>query len=288
MSTHRIGFGFTARNTGRLLALPSLLLLLPLLLLFVSCNSESSTLGQYFQGRTLHISVVSLERIPELRYSTIDPNQVIRRWSLSPGEAGTELVLVRMKVENHTAVSAFINVDRTAAELRDFSNATYRPLTVADTVWQDFRGESEALVRMDLGQCFDGARILIDPGATVRWRSEAESGQYIDFENPSIPVGPDGMADLAPGQELSHTFGQVGDFPYHCGTQESAKWPAEVRVTADSGTTEVPERSVLFLEGSFELLRGHGVDGYLIFEVPEGTELRDLRWSTGDSITVRF
>ena len=47
-------------------------------------------------------------------------------------------------------------------------------------------------------------------------------------------------------------------------------------------------RSVQFLEGSFELLRGHGLDGYMVFEVPAGTEFRDLRWRAGDSVTIRF
>ena len=253
-----------------------------------ACTSESSTFGQYYKGRTLHVSVVSLDRTPELRYSTIDPTGIIRRWSISPSEPGAELVLVRMKVENHTAVSAFINVDRTGAELRDFTNATYRPLAVAQTVWQDFRGESEALVRINLGQCFDGARALIDPGTTVRWQSEAESPQFIAFEDSSIPVGEDGVAEFAPGQSLSHTFSEPGEFPYHCSDEEGTNWPAEVSVMSPGDDVEVAPQSVQFLEGSFELLQGHGLEGYLVFEAPAGTEFRDLRWRTGDSITIRF
>ena len=151
------------------------------LMALAGCTSEPSTFGQYFQGRTLHVSLVSLERIPELRYSTIDPNRVVRRWSLSPSTSGSELVLARLKVENHTAVSAIINIDRTSAELRDFANTSYRPVPVSETVWQDFRGEAEALVRMDLGQCFDGTRALIDPGTTVQWQSEAEGRSIRGF-----------------------------------------------------------------------------------------------------------
>ena len=102
----------------------------------MSCTSESSTLGQYRQGRTLHFSVVSVERTSELRYATCDvlegstppvcdPVGEERQWSISPSAPGLELVLVRAKVENHTAVSAIINVGREAAELRDFANATF-------------------------------------------------------------------------------------------------------------------------------------------------------------------
>ena len=258
------------------------------LMAMAGCTSEPSTFGQYFQGRTLHVSVVSMERLPELRYSTIDPNQVIRRWSLSPSAPGTELVLARLKVENHTAVSAIINIDRSAAELRDFANASYRPVPVSETVWQDFRGEPQAIVRMDLGQCFDGARALIDPGATVHWQSEADAGQYVAFEDESIAVWPDGRAELAPGASLSHTFRQPGNYPYVCGGPEYSEWPAEIKVDSVGQESDVAPRSVLFLEGSFELLKGHGLDGYMVFEVPAGTEFRDMRWRAGDSITIRF
>ena len=254
----------------------------------LACSSDPSTFGQYYQGRTLHVSVVGLERMPELRYATIDPNGVVRRWSLSPSAPGMELVLARLKVENHTAVSAFVNVDRSAAELRDFSNATYRPLMVAETAWQDFRGEPEALVRVDLGQCFDGNRALIDPGTSVQWRSEGEADQYVAFEDGAVGVGTAGRGELAPGASLSHTFSQSGTYPYVCGGAETAEWPAEVRVMSGDGQGDVAERSVLFLEGSFELQRNHGLDGYLVFEVPAGTEFRDLRWRAADSITIRF
>lgn len=262
--------------------------LLGVLAALAACTSDSATFGQYFQGRTLHVSVVSLEQVPELRYSTIDPNQVVRQWSLSPSTPGNELVLARLKVENHTAVSAIINIDRSAAELRDFSNSSYRPLTVSQTVWQDFRGESEALVRMDLGQCFDGTRALIDPGTTVRWQSEAEMDQYVAFGDAAVGVGPGGRAELAPAESLTHTFNQPGNYPYVCGGGDPPEFPAEVRVAPGEEPDDAAVRSVQFLEGSFELLRGHGLDGYMVFEVPAGTEFRDLRWRAGDSVTIRF
>ena len=266
----------------------ALAFLLWVLAALAACTSDPATFGQYFQGRTLHVSVVSLEQVPELRYSTIDPNQIVRQWSLSPSTPGNELVLARLRVENHTAVSAIINIDRSAAELRDFSNVSYRPLTVSQTVWQDFRGESEALVRMDLGQCFDGTRALIDPGTTIRWQSEAEVDQYVAFGDPAVEVGPDGRAELAPGTSLSYTFSQPGNYPYVCGGGDLPEFPAEVQVTPGEEPDDAAVRSVQFLEGSFELLRGHGLDGYMVFEVPAGTEFRDLRWRAGDSVTIRF
>ena len=247
-----------------------------------------SYLGLYRKGRTLHFSVVSLERTRELRYSTVDPEGVIRRWSLSPSAEGMELVLVRAKVENHTAAGVLIDVDRTAAELRDSTNTTYLPLSITETVWQDFRGEQEALVRMDLGQCFDGTRALINVGATVRWRSEDDKYQYIAFEDTGIAVGSDGRMDIAPGTSLTHTFGEAGMYPYVCGNLMNVKYPAQIHAEFPSGDTDYLDRSTLFIQGAFELHQGHGLDGYLVFEVPVGVEFREMRWRAGDSITFTF
>ena len=263
-----------------------ILFLMPLALL--ACSQESSTLGQYRKGRTLHLSVVSIERTPELRYSTIDPEGVIRKWSLSASTEGTELALVRAKVENHTAVSAFVNIDRTAAQLRDFANATYHPLSIPESVWQDFRGEPEALVRVDLGQCFDGTRALIDVDSAVKWQNEAEEAQYIAFDDAAVAVGPEGRAEISPGASVSQSFGRTGEYPYGCGTTEAVNWPAEILVAEPEPDSEYIERSTLFLQGSFELAQGHGLDGYMVFEVPVGTEFRDMRWRAGDSITFQF
>ena len=261
--------------------------LLSLLSGLAGCSSDPSTLGQYHKGRTLHVSVVSLEQAAELRYSTIDPTGVVRRWSLSASRPGQELVLARIKVENHTAVSAIVNVDRAAAELRDFTNVTYNPVAVDAAVWQDFRGQSEAVVRVDLGQCFDGNRALIDPGTAVRWQSESDAAQYIAFADAAVAVGPGGRAELPPGASLSHTFRQPGNYPYLCGDPEGAEQAAEIQVAA-GGAADFVERTVRFLQGPFELPQGNGVDGYMIFEAPAGTEFRDFRWRAGDSITIRF
>ena len=263
---------------------------------FAACFSESSTLGQYRRGRTLHLSVVSMERTPELRYSTCDvlagsnppacdPEGIERRWSISPSAPGMELVLVRAKVENHTAVSAFINVGRDSAELRDFANASFRPLPVNDIAWRDFRGESEALVRTNLGECFDGSRALIDLGSSVRWQNESgESQQLVAFADPQVAVGTEGSAQIAPGESMSHTFEAAGTFPYVCGSPSGKEWPAELRVAAPGSSTKYIDRTTRFLNGSFELPQGHGVNGFMVFEAPVDSQFRDIRWKAGDSI----
>ncbi len=249
-------------------------------------EGPADTSGRYFRGETLHVSVADMERVPELRYSTIDPSEVVRRWSLLPSAPGNELVLVRLKVENHTADSATIDIDGAAVELLASDGASYRPVSVSQTVWQDFRGDSQALVRIDEGQCFDGARALVDVGTTILWQNEAGSGQYLDFEDESIAVGPGGRVELNPGGSVSYEFSEPGVYSYACSGSRPAEWPAEIWVTHSGEQRNVTDRSVLFLEGGFELQKGYGLDGYLVFEAPVGKEFDGLAWRAGDAITI--
>ena len=265
----------------------------------ISCASESSNLGQYKKGRTLHFSVVSVERTPELRYSTCDvlvgstppvcdPAGVERNWSISPSAEGLELVLVRARVENHTAVSAILHVDRTGAELRDVANSVYRPLSIGDSAWRDFRGASEALVRMNAGECFDGPRTLLDLGSEVKWQSESEDVQYLTPDNWTLGTSPGERVAVPAGESLSFTPDRSGTYAYMCSDSQTAEFPAELWVADPKVTYDYIERTTTFLQGSFELLQGHGLDGFLIFEAPTGTEFRDVRWRAGDSITFGF
>ena len=112
--------------------------IIPVILLFLmalaACAEASPSFGRYFRGRTLDLNVVSLERVPVLRYSLIDSEQVVRHYQIVPSSKELELALVRLKVENHTATSAIVNIDGRAAELRDFLRGTYRPINVNERV----------------------------------------------------------------------------------------------------------------------------------------------------------
>lgn len=286
---------------SRLIFAPHFVLVFAALVMvaLTACTSESSALGQYRKGRTLHFSVVSLERTGELRYSTCDvlvgssppecdPDGIQRRWSISPSAKGMELVLVRARVENHTAVSAIISVDRDAAELRDFANANFLPLAVNNVAWQDFRGPDEMVVRVDKGECFDGTRALIDVGSSLTWQSESDESQTIAFDDASVGVGSQGRAELAPGASVAHTFNQTGAYRYTCSGADGTERAGEVLVAAPSASSDYIDRTTRFLQGSFELPQGHGVDGFLVFEAPAGTQFRDIRWRAGDSILFGF
>ena len=190
------------------------LLLAVLALAITACEDVSPAIGKYYTGRTLHVSVRAMERVPDLVYTLPAAGEPPRYYRLAPEEEGHELLLVRLKVENHKATSAIVDIDQGAAELRDFFHDKYFPIDVK-----------------------------------------------------------------ARPQEI--------DQPEDISNQRVARCPI----------TDQQPRNLCFLwntsytDGSvraFELLQGFGVDGWLVFEVPEEAEIRELRWRAGDGLTIEF
>lgn len=258
------------------------------ILSLAACSDDSSDSGEYFAGRTLHLNVVSVERVPEFRYATIDPEEVVRHWRIMASGDGLELVLVRLKVENHTAISVIVNVDQQAAELRDFIQGTYFPVDLGSRLYQDLREQSVVTVRVDKGQCFDPNQLYISKGTTVNWVNEDSVVNFVRLDpKDEHPVS------INPGESYSHTFTETGKVDFQCGTEEGSGegliyQQAKAVVEETQGQPPVEARSIQFINGSFELQLNMGIDGWMVFEAPEGTEFRELRWRAGDSIFVEF
>lgn len=107
-----------------------------LLTVALACSSQSPNIGKYYKGRILHISVAAMERTDELRWTTATryPAQGVTDdplYRLEPESSENELILLRVKVENHTATSAIVNVDHESAQLRDFLQGRYFPIDVS-------------------------------------------------------------------------------------------------------------------------------------------------------------
>jgi plastocyanin len=193
-------------------------------------------------------------------------------------------------VENHTATSAIVSVDEQAVQLRDFERETYFPIDLDKRLYQDFRGQSAVDVRMEKGQCFDPNQMYITPGTTVNWIND---GSVVHRVKLSVGTGGQGQGDadpaaISPGQSYSHTFTELGTWKYQCGAVDLPDQEALVVVEEMDGQPRTDERSVLFINGSFDLKMDMGIDGWIIFEAPKGTKFRDFRWRAGDSITITF
>jgi hypothetical protein len=73
-----------------------------------------------------------LERDSQVRYAAVDSTGATHHYRIVPSSDDLELVLLRLKVENHTATSAIVNIDEQAAELRDFFQGKYFPLDITE------------------------------------------------------------------------------------------------------------------------------------------------------------
>ena len=196
------------------------------LALSAACSSQSPNIGRYYQGRVLHLSVADLERTDELRWTT--STRVARQgatdeafFRLVPESPENELILLRVKVENHTATSAIVNIDREAAQLRDFLQGRYFPINVSD-------------------------------------RAEAVDFPESADDRCNVPVNPDDHSSCV-----------------------KFLWNPVVPEVQPNGETQWVERAQ-------EILKGHGLDGWMVFEAPKDTQFRSFRWASGDTVTIDF
>jgi len=258
-------------------------------LTLAACSDNSSNLGRYVAGRTLHLNVVSIERVPELRYATIDPQEVVRHWRIVASGEGSELVLLRLKVANHTAISAILTVDVQAAELRDFIRGTYFPVDLASRIFQDLRDQSLVTVRVNQGQCFDPHQMYISQGTTVNWVNEDSVVNYVRLDPRD-----EEPTSIDPGGSYSHTFSETETVDYQCAAGDLSGdglsyQQAKVVVEGANQQPLAEERPMTeFINGPFELQKGFEIEGLMVFEAPEGTDFREFRWRAGDFITIEF
>ena len=128
------------------------------MLVIAACSDVSSALGQRYRGKTLDVVIMGMERANQVafpvtyrtggvktpsRCDPADPNdsaldqpltEETKHWEITPSSSELELVLLKLKVENHTATNAVVNIDERAAELRDFVQGKYFPINVNDTM----------------------------------------------------------------------------------------------------------------------------------------------------------
>ena len=144
------------------------------------------------------------------------------------------------------------------------------------------------MVTLEGGECVNHARVVVNAGSSVQWLNIGDTDSAIQFA-PGVTTGLGGdLLDLAPGETVSTRFDQPGTFSYQCSGGEAEPQPAQVLVEEANSVRKQQEMVILFLEGSFNLPKDTAIDGWMIFEVPVGTEIKTLRWRAGDSITVRF
>ena len=252
---------------------------------FAACSETSSTLGQFHQGRILILNVFEMERSEELRYSTIDTQNVVRRWRIQPSDESQELLLIRLRVENHVALNTVVVADQQAVVLEGFFQDEFRPISVSETVFLDKRGQGDPTISLYDGECTNHPRVVVNAGASVKWANVGDTESSIQFDTDVVTGLGNDMVQIVPGGTVSTQFDQPGAFGYTC---SGADEPAQILVEDSNSVRGQHENNILFLEGSFNLPKDTSLDGWMIFDIPKGTEIKSLRWRAGDSITIRF
>ena len=250
-----------------------------------ACSETSSTLGQFHQGRILILNVFEMERTEELRYSTIDSEDVVRKWRIQPSANAQELLLMRFRIENHVAMNTVVVADPQAVVLEGFFQEEFRPISVSETVFMDKRGQLDPIINLYDGECNDHPRVVVNAGTRVQWANAGDTEQYIQFDTGVVTDLGKGVIPIAPGGTTSTKFEQPGTFGYLCSGSDE---PAQILVEDSNSVRDQQEDNILFLEGSFNLPKDTSLDGWMIFDIPRGTEIKSLRWRAGDSITIRF
>ena len=154
---------------------------------FAGCSETSPNIGQFFKGRTLHVSVAAIDRLPELRYSVAQPEGGYAHLRIAPSKDTMEIVVLRVRVQNHTATSAVFTVDKEGAQLRDFDSKSYLPLDVGESAAEVTeppgpKSESRKVLELKPDGTFDTSRGFIR-GAIELQRGTGLDG-WIVFEAP--------------------------------------------------------------------------------------------------------
>ena len=156
---------------------------------------------------------------------------------------------------------------------------------MSETVFLDKRGQGDPTIILYDGECRDHPRVVVNAGASVQWSNAGDTESSIRFDTGVVTELGNDIVQIVPGGTVSAKFEQPGAFGYTCGGDDG---PAQILVEGSNSIRGQRENNILFLEGSFNLLKNTSLDGWMIFDIPKGTEIKSLRWRAGDSITIRF
>ena len=266
--------------------------------------------GKEGHSRNIRFEVHSLERTPELQFRlcSYDPKSGCQNrsgedeWRITAKE-DHELVAVNVTLWGKAGVGRLDGRARMRfAEIRDSENNAYPALQAWEAAWQSFKGTSFASVDVDVHRCEDGVRIEVEENAYIVWKNESGYSQYIHFEDGTPPIVPEAgqwipeARWIPEGGSRNYLYQQTGEHRYrlHCTMGRYSKWsPLQVRVVKAGGVKTGSLNYGLLLRSAFldkyevRYLRNNvGKPGYLVFEIPKGAELKEIRWLAGEQVKV--
>ena len=265
--------------------------------------------GKQGHSRNIRFEVHSLERTPELRFGlcSYDPNSGCQNrsgedeWRITAKE-DHELVAVKVTLWGKGQGRVDGRARIRFAEIRDSENNAYPALHAWEAAWQSFGGTSFAFVEVDAHRCEDGVRIEVEENAYIVWKNESRYSQYIHFNDGTPPIVPEagqwipGAWWIPEGGSRNYLYQQTGEHRYrlHCTKGRYSTWsPMQVRVVEAGSVKTASLNYGLLVRSAFldkyearYLENNVGKPGYLVFEVPKGAELKEIRWLAGEQVKV--
>ena len=128
ISVVKISGRLPSKPLNKLLGIAAVVVLLSGLV--AACSEAASSFGRPYTGRSLTLRVLDIKRLPVLQYTNHYAGGRVGHHRVVPTQEGMELVLLRLQIANPNATNHLLNIDREAAELRDFGQGTYLPVAI--------------------------------------------------------------------------------------------------------------------------------------------------------------
>ena len=271
--------------------------------------------GPPVKGDTLIISIEDIQRLQEMRYQDTDGIHYV----IAPSSEDNELLAVQVSVQNPEAEAVSLTVVEDTAELRGFGpNEAYMPLGVTSQTERnvtqvDESHPSENLFTPLLASQIDlpGDHSVIgwvlfeapkdiplremtweDGGDVVRIAIEkthfvvtptSEDNELVALRL-NVHNAEEEMVSLTLGEETAELWGFESNERYRLLDVTPRN---EMNLVAAEGSHPSENLYAPFITGSIDLPQGHSVIGWVVFEVPKDTQLREMKWEGGgDTVYV--
>lgn len=272
--------------------------------------------GPAVTGDTLIISIEDIQRLQEMRYQGADGTHYV----IAPSTEDNELVAVQVNVQNPEAEPFSLTVGEDTAELRGFgANEAYRALGVTlqnerNVVEVDDSHPSENLFtpllagQVDLpGDHSVIGWVLFEAPKDLQlremtWEGGGDAVTLAIEENHFVVVPANEDNDLVALRLNVHNTGGEEPVSLIVGEETAELWGFESderyklldvtprneqNVAKADGSHPSENLYAPFIRGAIDLPQGHSVIGWVVFEVPKDTQLRELKWEGGgDTVYV--
>ncbi|MQF69762.1 hypothetical protein FIM12_05465 [SAR202 cluster bacterium AD-804-J14_MRT_500m] len=109
------------------------------LITMIACGGSPS-FGRTFQGQIIEVTLLEMSTTTEV-FGLDNDDTRIR--IITPSEIGNELLVLKLRVDNHAATQLHMDVGTEPPEIRDRDDSKYHPMPLAETIPYHFDRNGE-------------------------------------------------------------------------------------------------------------------------------------------------